>query len=252
MVFNEQTTAQVVEKLVDWKNPPKLTDLKQDLLDAKPAHDSFKTRLQKWRNNLNIEGAAKVKSVNNGSAIVPKLIRKQAEWRYPALSDPFLSTSNVFKVGPVSWEDKKSAEQNALVLNNQFNTKINKQSFVDEYVRAVVDEGTAIIKIGWIFEEEEYEDTVPVVEYRANPNVAPLHQQLAQMKEQSPSEYETNVPEELKTAHEMTMEQGVPVEPVVLGHEKKKLTRILKNHPSLEVCEADNVIIDPSCKGDLD
>ena len=44
-----------------------------------------------------------------------------------------------------------------MVLNNQFNTKMNKVTFIDNYVRAGVNEGTVIVRVGWEFEEEEYE-----------------------------------------------------------------------------------------------
>lgn len=247
-----ETLFNLEEKLVNWKNPPNLRDLKQDYEDAKPAHDALKSKVQVWRDNLHIEGAAKVKSPKGNSSIVPKLIRKQAEWRYPALSDPFLSTEDVFNVSPVTWEDKKGANQNQILLNHQFNTRINKVKFIDDYVRAAVDEGSAVVRVGWEFEEEEYTDQFPIVEYRINPEVAPLHEELARKKAESPAEYELDVPEELKTAHEMTMEQGVPIEAVVLGFREETRTRTVKNQPTVEVREIDNVMIDPSCNGDLD
>ena len=243
---------QVPVELTKWKNPPKLGDLKQDYLDAKPAHDSQKSKVRAWLDNLNVEGNAAVKAPKGSSSIVPKLIRKQAEWRYPALSDPFLSTEDVFNINPVSWEDRKAAQQNQILLNHQFNTKIDKVAFIDDYVRAAVDEGTAIVRVGWVFEEEDYTDMFPVVEYRINPRMAPLHEQLAQMRQDSPAVYELEVPEELKKAHEMTLEQGVPIEAVVLGHQEETRKRTVKNHPTVEVCDLNNVMIDPSCGGDFE
>lgn len=248
----EQITAPDQEvKLVNWKNPPKLGDLKQDFLDAKPAHDALKSRLIEYNNNLNIEGPAKVKAPKGSSSIVPKLIRKQAEWRYPALSEPFLSSENVFNVAPVTWEDRKAAQQNQIVLNHQFNHRIDKVRFIDELVRAAVDEGTVIVNVGWEFEEEEYTDNFPVVEYRVNPEMAQLHEELAAMRQESPAEYELDVPEELKTAHEMTLENGMPIEAVVVGYKEETRTRTVANHPTVEVCDLNNVVIDPSCKGVL-
>lgn len=237
--------------LTNWKNPPSLKDLKQDYQDAKPSHDVQKTQVSTWLDNLNVTGAAKVDTPKGNSRIVPKLIRKQAEWRYPALSEPFLSTDDVFNVTPVTWEDKQAAQQNQLVLNHQFNTKLDKTKFIDEYVRTAVDEGSVVVRVGWEFEEEEYEDLFPVVEYRVNPEVAPLHEQLAQMQQQSPSQYATDVPEELKQAHELTLENGAPIEAVVTGQRKEKRTRTVKNHPTVEICDYRNVLIDPSCNGDM-
>ena len=137
-------TQESEKPLVNWKKPPSLEDLKTDLKEATPAHSAMKARVKTWLDNLNVEGSAKVNNGKNKSSIVPKLIRKQAEWRYSALSEPFLSTPDVFNVYPVSFEDKKAAQQNELVLNNQFNVAINKTRFIDEFVRSAVDEGTLI------------------------------------------------------------------------------------------------------------
>lgn len=252
--MNQQTVLSEVETppLTKWKNAPTLRNLKQDLLDAQPVHDAQESKISEWLDNLNVTGKAKIATPKGNSSIVPKLIRKQAEWRYASLSEPFLSTDDVFNVRPVTWEDRKAAEQNQLVLNHQFNTAIDKTTFVDEYVRAAVDEGTVIVRLGWEFIEEEYTDMFPDVQYRVNPELAPLHEHLHQMMQESPSEYQTDVPEELKQAHELTMEQGQPIEPVIVGEKEETRTRVLVNRPTLEVCDYRNVIIDPTCMGDID
>jgi hypothetical protein len=238
-----------VEPLVDWDNPPTVEDLKQDLLDAKPNHDAHVSQVNTWLDNLHVTGKAKVNAPKGRSSIVPKLIRKQAEWRYAALTEPFLSTDDLFNVNPVTWEDRKAAQQNQLLLNHQINNKIDKVKFIDEYVRTAVDEGTVIVKVGWKTEEEEYETVEPQVQFTVNPEFGPIHEELAQLKVESPSEYATNVPQELKDAHDLTMEHGEPVEPVVIGEQTVTKTRLVRNHPTLEVCDFRNVIIDPSCQG---
>lgn len=251
--MNEQPSALEIElkPLTDWKNAPELKDLKQDLLDAQPIHNTQKTLIEGWLDNLNVTGKAKIDTPKGNSKIVPKLIRKQAEWRYAALSEPFLSTDDVFNVKPVTWEDRKAAQQNQLVLNHQFNTAIDKTRFIDEYVRAAVDEGTVIVRVGWDFEEEEYEGTFPKIEYRVNPAVAQLHGEIAQLKEENPAKYEAEVPEELKLAHEMSMERQLPIEPVVVGEEVQTRKRTIRNVPTVEVCDFRNVVIDPTCFGDM-
>lgn len=237
--------------LTNWKNAPKLSDLKQDLMDAKPIHDSQKTKIGEWLDNLNVTGKAKVNSPKGNSSIVPKLIRKQAEWRYAALSEPFLSTEDLFNVRPTTWEDRKAAQQNQLLLNHQFNTGINKTRFIDEYVRTAVDEGTVVCRTGWEYDDEQYKEMVPTVEYQVNPSFAPMHEHLAQMKEESPSQYATDVPDELKQAHELTVEHGQPIEPVVVGEHEETKTRVLFNRPTVEVCDHRNVVFDPTCMGDI-
>lgn len=251
--MSEQTYDGEVENkpLTNWKNAPKLSDLKQDLMDAKPIHDSQKTKISEWLDNLNVTGKAKVNSPKGNSSIVPKLIRKQAEWRYAALSEPFLSTEDLFNVKPTTWEDRKAAQQNQLLLNHQFNTGIKKTSFIDEYVRTAVDEGTVICRTGWEYDDEQYIEMVPTVEYRVNPEFAPMHQHLAQMRAESPSQYATDVPDELKQAHELTLEHGQPIEPVIVGEHEETKTRVLFNRPTVEVCDHRNVVFDPTCMGDI-
>ena len=253
--MNEQTTP-VSElgatPLTDWKNAPSIAQLKLDLQGAKPIHDLQKTKIKGYLDNLNISGSAKLKTKEGSSSVQPKLIRKQAEWRYAALSEPFLSTTDVFRCKPKTWEDRKAAQQNQLLLNHQFGTSINKVSFIDEYVRTAVDEGTVVVRVGWEYEDEEYTEKEPVVVFRQNPAVGPLHEQLAELKAKSPSQYMTDVPPELKEAHDNTMEQGIPYEPVITGYREVTKTRVLINRPTAKVCVTENVVFDPSCEGNVE
>lgn len=196
-------------KLTEWANEPSVSDLKKDAEEARGDHDTHVTNVSTWLDNLNGVQAGLDKLPKNRSRVVPKLIRKQAEWRYAALSEPFLSTEDVFNVEPVTYEDKPAAEQNSLILNNQFNTKLDKVNFIDEYVRTAVDEGTVIVRVGWEYEDEIEEIEVP--KYMA----------------------------------------GATGEQILIGTETVEQTNVLKNQPTLEVCDYRNVIIDPTCKGDL-
>lgn len=252
MSENTQMVDVQSKKLTDWKNEPTVADLKQDFEDSRSHHSAQVSKIEEWLDNLNGTGKAKVNTGKNNSSVVPKLIRKQAEWRYPALSEPFLSTSKLFNVKPVTWEDKKAALQNGLVLNNQFNTQIDKVSFIDEFVRTAVDEGTVILRTGWDYQEEEYEVEVPDVEYFFNDDMAPTHQHLAQLKAQDPDAYASSISPEMQQAHEMTVEHSRPVEAMIKGVKKEKRVRVLVNKPTVEICDFRNVVIDPTCKGDID
>jgi hypothetical protein len=237
------------QELADWKNPPKVLDLKQDYQEAKPDHDSQIAKINTWLDNLNVTGSAVVKSANGRSQIVPKLIRKQAEWRYSALTEPFLSTDDIFNVDPVTYEDKPGAIQNELVINNQFNTKLNKTRFIDEYVRAAVDEGTVIVRTGWEFEEKEVEVEVPdmSLEPTEDPQILELYSAL----QQDPSAAE-GAPPELLEAFQISMQQGIPLAPVQVGSHMEMQVQVVKNQPTVEVCNIRNVIVDPTCEGDID
>lgn len=250
------TTAQTGEResvaLVDWKNPPNVEDLKADLNSAKSDHSIQVAKIDTWLENLNVEGAAKPKVRKGASKVQPKLIRKQAEWRYSSLSEPFLSTPDIFEVSPITWEDKKAAVQNALVLNNQFNTKINKVAFIDEYVRTAVDEGTVTLRVGWDFEEEEYDALEPVYKFKPDTTVLPMFTHLTQMFSEDRNGFFRDVPDPLQKAFEYFQQTGLPVIPRQVGARPVKKTRTVKNHPTLDVCDYRNLIIDPTCKGDLD
>lgn len=248
----DEGTLGAEQPLTNWKMPPKLMDLKQDLQDARQVHSRQEMKIGEWLDNLNVEGKAKVKSTNGNSQIVPKLIRKQAEWRYAALSEPYLSTDDVFDVKPISWEDREAAQQNKLLLNNQFNTKINKVSFIDTLIRTLVDEGTAIIRVGWDFIEEEYTEDVPTFQFVQDDSFAPMLEQVAQLQAESPSQFDTDVPQEMKEALQISMDNGVPYRPEQIGVEPTIKMRTIKNCPTLEVCDYHNIVLDSTCNGDID
>jgi hypothetical protein len=252
--MNEQISPSEVsaKPLTNWTKAPTIRELKQDLTDAKPVHDGHVAKINTWLDNLNVTGKAKVNTPEGNSKIVPKLIRKQAEWRYSALSEPFLSTDDLFNASPVTWEDREAARQNQMLLNNQINTKMDKVKFIDDYVRSAVDEGTVVVQTGWRFEEVMEEVEVPIVEFRINPELGPLHEHLAQLKAESPSQWATDVPEELKQAHDLTLENGQPVEAVITGHRKEMQSKVVRNHPTAQICDVRNVVFDPTCMGDYE
>lgn len=239
-------------KLTDWAKEPTVMELKQDFEDARSNHSAQVTIISGWLDNMYMRNAAKPKGDANTSTIAPKLIRKQAEWRYAALSEPFLSRDDMFNVRPVTWEDRDAAQQNTLLLNNQFNNKIHKQKFIDDYVRTAVDEGTVVVKIGWVFREEEYMKDVPKVQLTLVQDPAYIQQLQAWMAMQtnSPSQYD-ELPDEVKQAVEYSQQTQQPWIGEVIGMDQVKAMRTVENHPTLEVCDYRNTIIDPSCAGDM-
>lgn len=235
-------------RLTSWAKEPTVSQLRQDLLEAKSAHDSHVSQVNHWLNNLYVRGPAKIKSNPGFSSLVPKLIRKQAEWRYAALSEPFLSTDDIFNVYPVTFEDKQGAIQNGLILNNQFNTKLNKVNFIDAYVRAAVNEGTVIVRVGWDYRTQKVNEDVPVLEYRRDPSQLPLMQQLDQWQQNNNPQY-AQLPPEIQQAHALYQQHGEPYSPVITGTETKTVEKVLRNQPTVQVCDYRNVILDPSCEG---
>jgi hypothetical protein len=237
------------KNLTEWDNPPKLEELKQDYQEAQSAHTDHVLEIDNWLSNLN--GDQQIKAKKGRSKIVPKLIRKQAEWRYAALSEPFLSTDDLFNTAPATFEDKEAAIQNGQVLNYQINCKIDKTKFIDEYIRTAVDEGTVVVKVGWEYEEEIEEVEVPDFDFQPTQEANQVHQQLHAMMQEDPERFQQEIPPEMQQAHEMSMQGGTAVMPVQVGSHIEEQVKIIKNQPELEVCDYNNVVIDPTCQGDL-
>lgn len=242
-------------KLTKWKKEPSLQDLKRDLENTKTSHDEFIGNLDRWVKLYDApkHGSAKTK----GSRVTPKLIRKQAEWRASALSEPFLSTSNLYDVRALTWEDTKRAKQNALILNMQFNTQLNKVTLVDRIIRSVVKEGTVITRLGWEYQEEEVVEIQKQYQYMPVPmemaeQIQQQYEQYMQLKEKSPDSYEQDVPEEMKAGMEMSEQQGQLLLAQEMGEEEITVIKPVVNKPTVEVCNLRNMFIDPTCQGDLD
>lgn len=236
----------------EWSNAPSLAQLKQDYQEAKQVTDEKITQINRWLDYMHVRGEGKPKTEKGKSAVQPPTIRKQAEWRYSSLSEPFLSSPNIFEVNPVTWEDAESARQNGLVLNQQFNTKLNKQRFIDEYVRAGVDEGTIIVKVGWNYQSRTVKEQVVTYEMMpdSSEELAQIYQTAAQIREESPSEY-PEIPEDVRLGLEETEANGIQVRAVPVGSEEEEREETVENHPTVQVCDYNNIVIDPSCGSDF-
>lgn len=237
---------------VDWKNPPSLMDLKADFSEAEPFAHEQRCKIDTWLDNLYINGKAKQKKRKGRSSVVPKLIRKQAEWRYAALTEPFLDTEEMFSTSPRTFEDTKASEQNQLLLNYQFSVDIDKRAFFDELIRTVVDEGTGIVQIGWEYEEEEIVETVPEFKLVEDPLFSEALNELALIKDSDPNSFDLDYPYELKEALRISLEEGIAYRPELTGKEKQVTSiKVLENRPTLQICDYRNISVDPTCEGDI-
>ena len=146
---NYSRAGEAPPSLTEWPNEPDVRTLKMDAETARPSHSVQMSKIGNWNDLLNATGKFKPQTVKGRSSVQPKLARQQAEWRYSALSEPFLGSNKVFSVKPTTFEDEEGARQNELVLNWQFRTKFNRVKLVDDMIRATVDEGTCILRVGW-------------------------------------------------------------------------------------------------------
>lgn len=243
--------------LTEWPNEPSVLDLKHDLQIAQPAHEVAVAKIMQWRKLRAAESPVKPdangKLPKNRSTVQPKLVRRNNEWRYAPLSEPFLSAENVFKISGRTWEDKKSASQNALLINWQVQTKLNWTAFIDAYVRAAVDDGTVIVRPGWRRETVIEVKDVPVWKYEqiSDPQQAEVLQQAMGLMESNPQEFDL-LPEELQESALASSEHGMALSASVLEYQQEKVEKVVRNHPTLDVLDFENVYIDPNCEGDID
>ena len=104
------------QKLTDWENEPTLQMLKEDLEQAKPSQVTQVNKIKHWNDLMYVTCSAQPPKYRNRSSVQPALIRRQAEWRYAPLSEPFLGSKKLFSVNPVTFEDEDAAKQNELLL----------------------------------------------------------------------------------------------------------------------------------------
>lgn len=250
----EIKSSSMAPKLTDWPNEPTQRALCQDLDAAKQQHDARALKTQEWNNLRNIRGKAKPKPIKGRSSVQPKLIRRQAEWRYAALSEPFLGSDKLFQVKPATFEDVESANQNDAVLNWQWRTKLPRVKFIDDYVRTVVDEGSVIVQLGWNRVTKMVQQEVPVWGYMelTDPNQAQMIDQALQLKSDDPRAFDEQVPDEIKESINYFEQTGTPALATQIGTEVIDVEKIIDNRPTVKILNPDNFYVDPSCEGDLD
>ena len=240
-----------LKKLTDWANEPDITKLKNDLENVKPSHDAQTAKIAGWA--VLRDGGKKIKKVKGRSNVQPKLIRRQAEWRYSALSEPFLSSNKMFSVSPRTFEDDLASKQNELILNYQFDTVFNKVKFIDEFVRTTVDDGTAILRVGWNRVTKKILKKYPIFTYYSltqEEEYASLSEAI-QLKENNPRYY-NDLSEEIKASVDYYEETGLPTSASITGYIEVPETEYIENHPTIELIHPDNIFIDPTCKGDIE
>ena len=130
-----------------------LSALKADLKAADLLKRDQDAIMSKWKAEYNGDPYGNEKK--GKSAIVSRDIKKQSEWQHATIVDPFVSTSDVIKCIPITWEDEESARQNELLLNTQFCRKFDRFNFMSKAIKVLDREGTLVVQTGWDYEDEE-------------------------------------------------------------------------------------------------
>lgn len=250
------------EKLTNWKNEPKASELMEDFTKASTYHSAQMTRISEWLKQLHPE-TDKKRLKNGRSGIAPKVIRRFVEWRYASLASSILNERNLFNVMAQQPQYINASIQNSMVLNFQFNHLINKVKFVNDLVRTLVNEGTAIARIGWDSEIQTKEKEIPIYQYvEADINQANMLMQTLQMLEEemqaTGAEYAEdtqvfqNMPPDMAESLKQSQKYGRPVVAIDTGK-----TQIIKeqvetrNRPEIKIINNADLVIDPTCDGDF-
>ena len=241
----------------DWAKAITLKDIKEDVSSAKQYLDDQIEKVREWLDYFYIRGEVKPDKRTGKSQYVPRLIRKHFEWRCATLGSPFISSPDLFKTAPRTYADVEAARKNGLILNYQFNNQINKQAFIDNYIRTCGAEGTVIVKVGWetkhinrTFEKDMYDFVLA-----ESQDELALAQQILEVYENNTAELNKPENDHYLEALNMSLlrlkegKSGFYI-PKLIGTEEVREKVQVKNQPTFEVCNIHDVTLDPSCKED--
>jgi hypothetical protein len=138
-----------------------LAALKSDLKASEVLKKDMDAKIAQWKREHN--GEPYGNEVKGKSSIVSRDIKKQSEWQHASIIDPFVSSSDVIKCHPITFEDAQAARQNELLLNTQFCRKFNRYNFMSKAVKVLDREGTVVVQTGWDYEDEEVATIAEVV-----------------------------------------------------------------------------------------
>lgn len=233
-------------------NKPTVEQLQADFMQARSAHGTQADKIERWLDILNITNGERIRVPKGKSAMQPRLARRQAEWRYTVLTEPYLSTEDIFRLKPRGPLDREAAIQNQRILNYQFNEQMDKVKFIDTYVRNAVNEGTVIVKVNWRNETK----TVKKIRYKYN-YLTPTEPQAAliqaglEMYNKDPASVEKLAPDYAESVLVSVEQQSLIYAEIASKREVEEEVNIV-NEPDLEVCDFRNVIVDPTCEGNLE
>ena len=165
-----------------------LSALKADLKSADILRTEWFNNISAWRNES--VGKEYGNEVKGKSRLVSKDIKRQMDWMLPTLADPFLSTSDIIKCSPITFEDVLSARQNELILNTQFCRKFPRYNFLMKALKVLATEGTLVVQTGWDYEDEEIEtmaETVMEDEITGEEYIAMTKQKTVRIKKNQPT-----------------------------------------------------------------
>lgn len=264
-----------------------LKNLKADFEASKRLKSRNDSKINTWRREYNGELYGNEKK--NRSKFVYRLIKKQSEWQHAGLVDPFVSTPDIIRAKPVTWEDKEVSPKIEILLNTQFCRQFDRFNFMNKAIKVLDQEGTVVIRTGWEYKEKVIKEQI--FEEQPNPDFIMLQEQA--MNIQANLEQIAPMVEQSKNSLAMLEQQGLSIDQavasgvidpqVVAGTEQMmaeaanleqqlqalqeqlqsipqtiEVPRIIErlkpvcNRPTAMVCRNEDIFIDPTCQDNMD
>lgn len=212
-----------------------LKALKEDLEASKELRRELDSKIEVWKREYNAEPYGN--EIKGRSSIVSRDIKKQSEWQHCTLIEPFVSSPDIIKTSPVTFEDVHRAKIVELVLNTQFCRQFSRYNFLTKALKVLDQEGTLVVRTGWEYEEKEVEveETISI----PNPQIEQLQQVLIANQAN---------PEAIGQI-QMQIQQLPPI--VQVPRLVNKVIPVI-NQPTAMVCRNEDIFIDPTCQDDMD
>ena len=264
-----------------------LKNLKADFEASKRLKSRNDSKINTWRREYNGELYGNEKK--NRSKFVYRLIKKQSEWQHAGLVDPFVSTPDIIRAKPVTWEDKEVSPKIEILLNTQFCRQFDRFNFMNKAIKVLDQEGTVVIRTGWEYKEKVIKEQI--FEEQPNPDFMMLQEQA--MAIQANLEQIAPMVKESQNSLAMLEQQGLSVDQavasgvidpqVVAGTQQMmaeysnleqqlqalqeqlqsipqtiEVPRIIErlkpvcNRPTAMVCRNEDIFIDPTCQDNMD
>jgi len=207
------------------------------------------TLTEPYKNELDEKHAKAIAEYNGGpygnevkgkATVVSRDIKKAASHQHAAIIDPFVSDDEIVNAIPITYEDKKAAEQAELLLNYQFCRDFPRYQFISNSFKILQREGTVVAKVGWEIVEEEREVEVPDIQPVKINNEMEL-QQAMQM-----------YPEQAEEMQAMIAAGQQPYVKAQVGTKLETQTVVVKNRPTAELCRNSMLWVDPTCEQNIE
>lgn len=243
-------------------NKPTPESLKEVFLAAQSHASDHLHRVAHWEELIEAANGSeynKDKIRKTRSDVTIKHVRKLLEWRYPVLEQAFLARNELFNPTGREALDEEVAQSHKIILNYQMNNELDKVNLICRLVRAYLNQGTAIVHLGWKAEKGKPTRIVPTFEYEYVAKNTQTYEMLEQryieilslLYEQPQAE--SSIPTHLVEGAKYYDEYENVVNVIITGFVEKQSEEelLITNQPTLTVVSIYDVFGAPECKTNI-